>query len=228
MGGEAMKENWEAGKSHEVEFWRKWIRYQADEFNLQRPLRRYFRPLIGEKLGVDIADLGSGAIPLIGSYVPEPVSDPPGEWGVGVRVRASDILAKEYAELWEQAKIVPFAPVEYQDMEELTYLDNQYDIVHCSNALDHCCSPARAIKEMIRICKPGGWIYLRHFRNVGVLEKYSGLHQWNIMANDDHDAIFWNRETRFHLSSIAPGFRTERKEDDLIGYPFIVSVMQKV
>ena len=32
---------------------------------------------------------------------------------------------------------------------------------------------------MLAVVKPGRFVYLWHFRNVGVQERYQGLHQWN-------------------------------------------------
>jgi ubiquinone/menaquinone biosynthesis C-methylase UbiE len=54
----------------------------------------------------------------------------------------------------------PLFPIEVQNMEKLTYPDNFFDIVHCVNALDHTGHAEDAVKELIRVCKPGGWVYI--------------------------------------------------------------------
>ncbi len=48
--------------------------------------------------------------------------------------------------------------VEYQDMENMTYPDNTFDLVVCINALDHTRDARAAIEEMIRVSKK--WVYI--------------------------------------------------------------------
>lgn len=93
-------------------------------------------PLIGDKKEVKIADIGSGPVSRIGQHLEE----------VKVEIYPSD---KQN-----------FPQIEYQDMEKLTYPDNFFDIVYCSNALDHTRNALAAVKEMIRVCKIGGWVYI--------------------------------------------------------------------
>ena len=93
-------------------------------------------PFVGDKKEVKIADIGSGPLPRIGRYLE----------GVKVEVYSSD---KQN-----------FTGIKYQDMEKLTYSDNSFDIVYCSNALDHTKDALSAVKEMIRVCKVGGIVYI--------------------------------------------------------------------
>lgn len=212
------REEWERGKQQELEFWRQWLR-SGKHTGYTDVLRGYLRPLFVGKTEVVIADLGCGAVSLIGSRWPD----------TKVTVVASDLLADEY-------KRIGGFDIEKQDMERLTYEDNSFDIVHCSNALDHCFDPRAAIKEMIRVCKPGGWIYLRHFRNVGQLERYEGLHRWNIEPLPNRDCVFWTPQVpypktgadmSFQLAEIEPRFYTDVREDHDPGYKFVVSRYQK-
>lgn len=50
--------------------------------------------------------------------------------------------------------------VELQDMENLTYPDNSFDVVLCINALDHTKDAHQAVKEMLRVVKPKGLVYI--------------------------------------------------------------------
>ena len=106
-------------------------------------------------------DVGSGAVNVLGSTYK----------GKTYNIKYTDGLAKEYQKLTD-------TPVEYADMCNLRFKDNSFDIVHCSNALDHCENPVRAIDEMKRVCKK--FVFLRHFINVGKIEQYKGMHQWDI------------------------------------------------
>ena len=81
---------------------------------------------------------------------------------------------------------------------------------------------------MYRACKPNGYIYLRHFVNVGESEKYYGLHLWNIDTARDKDCIIWNQSKKFLLSEILPGFHSVKKRE--LSYEtedMVVSILQK-
>lgn len=95
-------------------------------------------PLIGDKKEVKIADICSGSSSRIGESLK----------GVKIKVCPSD----------KQHFANPL--IEYQDMEKLTYPYNFFDIVYCSNGLDHTRDALAAVKEMIRVCKIGGWVYI--------------------------------------------------------------------
>ena len=75
---------------------------------------------------------------------------------------------------------------------------NSYDIVHMSNALDHCFDPLEGIKQMLAICKVGGKVILRHNENEGEKAHYNGLHQWNIELRDGKFLI-WNMDRQFNI-----------------------------
>lgn len=141
---------------------------KLEQFNKPMKLPDYFGPMIGEKKSVDIAEVGAGPINTIGN-----------EWpGVDVRVWASDVLQQEYEKLWQEHKAIPVVDVSCEDMEKLTYPDEYFDIVHCVNALDHTKDAQKALAELERVCKPGGWIYLRHAPNQWA--RFGGHHYWNI------------------------------------------------
>jgi len=117
---------------------------------------------------VTIAELGAGPICTIGN-----------SWkDIKVNLCVSDVLRNEYAPLWEQYDVTPVVEIEYQDMEHLTYPDGFFDIVHCVNALDHTIDARGALQEMFRVCKRGGWIYLRH--KPDQRKKWRGMHEWDI------------------------------------------------
>ncbi len=143
-------------------FYRHKFKGKETLFNKPGLLPSYFKELIGDKKEVRIAELGSGPVNTIGN-----------EWpGVAVTVIASDILWPEYQKFWKEKS--PIVSIEYQDMEKLTYQDESFDIVHCRNALDHTPNFFKALEEMKRVCKVGGWIYLAHAP--GQKTRYGGMH----------------------------------------------------
>ena len=193
---------WEAGKKNEMDFWERWLKLNSTPYQSARRLSSSFDFMIGNKKEVTIANLGAGAMCLIGDTRRD----------VRVKIISSDLLADEYNKLLRKLNITSPNPIEKQDMTNLGYQDNSFDIVYCANALDHCQDPYKALSEMLRIAKPGGWVYLRHIAHEGRRQAYHGLHQWNIDATQEGDCIFWNKtglpDETFLLSDIYPGFTT--------------------
>ena len=137
-------------------------------------------PLVEDKKEVKIADIGSGALPKIGQYLE----------GVKVTIYSSDRL--HFTGTWKKYNTDPQPHVEYQDMEKLTYSNDFFDIVHCANALDHTRHALAAVKEMIRICKTGGWVYI----DCNLDQKDTGYkHFWNAKE----DGRFTNNIDTFDL-----------------------------
>ena len=127
----------------------------VDGFNKSVPLIDELLPFVEGKKEIKIADIGSGPVSSIGSHLN----------GVRVKVYPSDIQDwtdwwEKRRQWWEDGGLKPYIPVERQDMEKLTYPDESFDIVWCHNALDHTRDAKEAVKEMIRVCKPDGWVYI--------------------------------------------------------------------
>ena len=209
--------NREKGKAFTIHHYKKTLAHKSKAFNRVFPLYDYFKPMIGDKKEVSIADLGAGMFSTTGSIWPKTV----------VFIYNSDCLADEYMEVLKEQHIAPKFPVEKQIMEHLTYEDNFFDIVHCVNALDHVENPYRAIEEMYRVCKPGGWIYMRHYYNTASKQKYRGMHHWNITMTINYDCIFMSKEKYFLLSTCVPGFKNVSKKEVEEKVNMIVSTLQK-
>ena len=151
-------------------------------YNQPLPLVDYLMPYVGDKKEVKIADIGSGPFSTIGSYLT----------GIDLKIYHSD--KSDFVDFWKQRNITPIVPIELQNMEQMTYPDNFFDIVHCANALDHTRDAYKAVEEMIRICKPGGWIYI--ICNLDQLS-VAGKHYWNAKQ----DGIFSNGTVMFDLKN---------------------------
>ncbi|KRE41474.1 methyltransferase type 11 [Knoellia sp. Soil729] len=50
---------------------------------------------------------------------------------------------------------------EIADVLDLPYDDDSFDVVHGHQVLQHLSDPVRALKEMSRVCRPGGWVAAR-------------------------------------------------------------------
>jgi len=218
---------WNRGKRATISFYHRKSYWKFKQFNKSFKLFDYFGPMINGKSEVSIADLGAGVVSATGSTWP----------GTKVKLYPSDVLAEEFNAFLDQKHkrygqhlvggYKPLFPVEKQNMEKLTYANNSFDIVHCVNALDHCMDPFNAIKEMYRVCKPGGWIYLRHFSDNAKDQNYKGLHQWNI-STEMNDCLFKSHFDEFLLNDCVRGFKTLiGKELDYVPDNMIISKLQK-
>lgn len=210
-----LKAKWDKGKNNTLRFYRKKLPWKARQFNREFYLPDFFAQMIGDKKEVTIAELGAGMFCTIGSL-----------WkGAKVNIHASDALADEFNLILKESGVTPLIPLEKQDMESLTYADKSFDIVYCCNTLDHCTDPLKGVKEMYRIVKPGGWIYLRHAVNVGEREKYAGLHMWNVNIDNNKNIIIWNQSEKFSLENSVPGFISVI--DKTSGIDEIISILHR-
>lgn len=191
-------------------FYRKKFESKEKEFNKHGPLPAYFEHLITpsvQKSGkLTIAEIAAGPINTIGTQWP----------GLEVEIRASDVFADEYRRFWAYHNKTPIIPIEYQNMEKLTYADNSFDIVHCVNSLDHTPDARAAIMECIRVCKKGGYIYFRH--SPDQQKRYGGMHAWNVNFVDGQ-CQFSNQGDLFYLGS---EFKVSLEGD------LIVAICQKI
>lgn len=218
VDGSGYKNDRQDGLDFTLHHYTKTIFAKEKAFNRRFPLDKYLIPFVGNKKEVSIADIGSGMWSTTGSILP----------GVKVNIYPSDELAEEYMSVLKSYSVKPVFPIEKQNMEALTYEDESFDIVHCVNALDHCLDPKKAIQEMYRVCKKGGYIYLRHFFNTALTQKERGLHKWNIIFTINGDCVFWGPLGSFLLSHVYSDFKNEAKKE--LGYEkyrMAVSVLHK-
>jgi len=219
-------DDWSRRTSREIGFWRYWITQHHEEALKSR----FLRPDIGIFIKSDcqrplVANVGSGPANLIGDAWPN----------CKLTVVSSDLLATFYMALWREAGHgATESGVDLQDMANLSYPDGHFDIVFCSNALDHSPDPFSSIRECVRVCKPGGVVYFRHFRDAGESANYSGLHQWNLLRLPDEDVLVWRYAAKgvrdgngFRLSECVPGFRNRVKRDVPSEGSRLVSVLRK-
>lgn len=142
------------GQIEELKFWKEYLKtYGGANWDIYEE----FGEFLNKVNATEVLDLGSGAVNVLGNTFQGKTYD----------IKYTDGLAKEYQKLTD-------TPVEYADMCNLEYPSNSFDVVHCSNALDHSRAPLKALEEMKRVCKR--FVFLRHFVNVGAIERYGGMH----------------------------------------------------
>ena len=113
-----------------------------------------------------VADIGSGVCSILNGWVDVEPFDPLGDlYGIVFDYKAHKV---------KQPKPYP--------AEELPY-NSEFDIVHCSNAIDHTQSPMLAYTKMMQAVKPGGYLIIQGFENEGTFENWQGFHQHDIHIN---------------------------------------------
>lgn len=179
--------------NHTLKFYKYRIHKKAELLNRPRPLQDFFLPMI-HKNKTFILDVGAGPFTTVGFHP-------------HVSVTACDLYADEYSSMLKEAGIVPLVVTEKQNMEEMTYAEDSFDIVYCENALDHTEHAIGALTNMCWVARD--YVYMRHFPNVGERNNYKGLHRWNL----SEDGTLWNEKKSVSLSEW--GFETW-KEDRMV------------
>jgi SAM-dependent methyltransferase len=156
----------------ELKFWREFV--ATDRFllgwcgvaptpELQPEVSIFLR---AHMKGGRVLDVGSGACSILRGTVQDSLLD------------AADPLSALYQLFFDYRGhgIVPPMPIAAEDLQ----FREVYDVVHISNALDHCQDPKRAVEAMFRAAKPGGWVLVCGFVNEADFQHRTGMHQWNI------------------------------------------------
>lgn len=165
------------GFAHELDFWVRFVesdrfktKWASDEPNpeLREPAGEIITQYAG-KAG-KVLDVGSGAESILRGTIPR-------RW-----ITAVDPLADEYRKIYRDCK------VKKGSAENLSAF-GQFDVVHISNALDHCQDPLLAMASLWAACKPGGLVYIQGFAHEADWHNRAGLHQWNIDLHTDRLVI---------------------------------------
>ena len=152
-----------------------------------------------EKENSKILDVGSGPYSRLGYWYNNKKVD----------LTLVDPLAFAYKEL-EKKYGYKFAHSPQTGMVEclsITLPENEYDLVHMSNSLDHSFDPIEGIKQLLYVTKIGGKVILRHHNNVAEKENYQGLHQWNLTTEKGR-FIVWNKNTKLDMNDYLNDFAT--------------------
>ena len=234
-----IKANWQKELiDSELKFWDDWFRTKgldwpedyAFRIDPETEIQEYLRPFLhgagsnehgAEEVGMKlILDVGSGPLTVLGKRLD----------GVKLNIICADPLGYKYANLIQ--KYFDHVPVDFVlhtlEMEKLAsyFTTYRFDLVHAQNCVDHSYDPVRSVCEMIRVCKPGGTVFMKHEQNEADNEGHSGLHQWNFDCVDGKFVISGAGEQTVmddYLATIFEGISMETKLED--GY--VVTVIRK-
>jgi SAM-dependent methyltransferase len=195
---------WADNLEEELTFWRSALADPGPNGERQRaraerrPVWDELRTRVpGSVERVRMLDVGSGPLTTLGT-----------EWdGRQVEVVAVDPLADAYQRVLDELGIVAPAPARAIRGEQLEqHFDlSSFHVVHAANSLDHTEDPVATIRQMLSVLCPGGTMCLLHHVDVGVMEQYHGLHQWNLRPDGPDDMCIWSRDASATLSDLAPG-----------------------
>lgn len=175
----------------EVRFWRRWLASEGlswpEDFTARldpsAPVQHHLAMVIDRlpQRKVEILDVGAGPLTVVGKTHPTKQ----------ISITATDVLAREYDALLDEAGIDPPVPTIFAEAEKLRerFGGRRFDIVHAQNSLDHSADPFAAIEEMLALAKPGGFLVLLHEENEGRNERYHALHKWDFTCERGHFVI---------------------------------------
>ena len=164
-----------SGIQHELQFWANFVK--TDRFLISWcsqdktiELNNVVYDFIKSKLPAKVLDCGSGVVSILTGTVPND------------DLTVCDLLGDEYTKIFDYYKYDVVKPFPLA-CEELLY-ENEFDIVHISNALDHTQNPPLAYDKLLKAVKPGGYLIIQGFENEGKYENWQGLHQWNLSLDN--------------------------------------------
>jgi len=192
---------WRLGHQSEEGFWDRYLRTRGlrwqDEFNdrmnpdleLSQDLAALLKNASPQSR---VLDVGAGPLTIVGKKL----------FGVSIELTAVDPLAPQYNKLLAKHGLHPPVRTQAGKAEELTSLFalNSFDLAHARNCLDHGLDPYAAVQQMIRVVKPGGWVYLKHHPDEGIREQWHGLHQWNFSRSAAGDFIISSRQRELNVT----------------------------
>lgn len=218
---------WLGGIPYEVAFWKsyygnrrrradlfRWSGYgkqcTLDNFDIDSFISR--QPTDSEPV---IVDAGAALSYVLGTVI----------GGREMKIDYVDPLAPFYNDILDRYKI-DRPRIRFGMIESLSasYRPDSVTFVHVRNALDHCRNPLEGIIQALVVLKPGGVLYLNHFRNEAERENYRGFHQFNI-SNRNGRLELWNRDTRIDVNSVVGSFA--RVEVSETGQGRVVAVITK-
>ncbi len=191
-----VRPKWEANIVCETTFWDRWLaskgRAYGDDFRVRTDpeslLQEHLARHLDKSLSVNrILDVGAGPLTIVNKKCP----------GTTLEIHAVDALGDIYDQLLRKHRITPVIRTEKLDAEALSrkYPENTFDIVYSRNAIDHAYAPLQAIREMVKVTKPGGYVILQVGVEEGTRTQWRGLHSWNFSLAD-HTLLLRGQDSR--------------------------------
>lgn len=204
------------GSDHEISFWKQFV--QSDRFiNGWLPDRKtpelndlVYMFLLGQP-EAKVLDCGSGVVSILHGTVSSE------------NLTAYDPLGGHYEGIFNY-KEFGFTPPWSIAAEYIVDVD-KFDIVHISNALDHCQQPNVAFDRLYRAVKPGGFLIVQGFVNEGTHEEWQGFHNWNL--DIDFDSLLITGKTTPPIILDANPYFACKIYLDVLGRDWLIYITRK-
>lgn len=178
--------------SAEVAFWAHWIATRGAGWRNNYARRMAPTQLLPPQVEAEVARVPAGRAVRILEVGCGPVTGMGNTSKAGreLEIVYSDPLAEEYAKLWRATGIPQPHAIVQSPAENIldTFPADAFDIAYASNCIDHGSNPPQAVLACCQVVRPGGAVILTHKINEGRVERYSGLHQWNLYP---HGGAMW-------------------------------------
>ncbi len=225
-----IRPDWNSSLPEEASFWENALRDPKNQWNEKEfaertdpklPLQDDLVELLADFQGetVRILDVGAGPLTRIGK-----------KWDPKkIEIVATDPLADLYDRIMNECRIQPLVRTIKCEGEKLADLfpSSSFDLAYASNSLDHAYSPLEVIKQMLSVLKPGRSVYLWHFANCGLGERYQGLHQWNFCRKGQDLEINDGRKSLLLSSALGPKCLIKCWDDFAFNSPVVVTTILK-
>ena len=156
--------------AHELNFWKGFVKTKRfiNGWVSRRKtpeLNQVVYDFLQENNIKSVLDVGSGACSILNGSVKI--------------LTATDPLGELYECIfdYESHNIKPPKPISGESLIE-AFNENEFDVCHISNALDHCQDPNQVLNNLIHLAKK--YVIVQGFVNEADYENHEGFHQWNI------------------------------------------------
>jgi ubiquinone/menaquinone biosynthesis C-methylase UbiE len=123
-------------------------------------------------------------------------------------------LAKRFQEApnldYLSADLDPERAMVAMDLTDIQYPDDTFDVIYCSHVVEHIPDDRRALRELYRVLKPGGWAMIHApilrettFEDASVTspeERTRVFGQWDHVRSYGEDYVDRLREAGFEVS----------------------------
>ena len=121
-------------------------------------------------------DVGAGPLTTLGNECN----------GQRVDLFATDVLAATYNKILAAQNVTPPVRTMYAAAEHLEkHFDaGSFDLVHCSNALDHSQDPYQALRSMLAVVKLGHKVLVYSHVNESTRMLHAGMHRYDLFPDE--------------------------------------------
>lgn len=99
----------------------------------------------------------------------------------------------------------PARAMEVVDVTDIQYPENTFDVVYCSHVLEHVPDDRKAMREFLRVLKPGGWAVI----NVPILSEKT-IEDPSITDPEERIRLFGQHD---HVRSYGPDYENRLAEE---------------